>query len=369
MRPFDAFVCFHSARRDAGERLCNVLREAGYAVVIGPADIPVGSRDSYQQCLASAVIIVFVAADGTGPWHEVRHDSWKLILSAHAVPLIPVLAEGADEIFYSDELIQSVIRTRASMILETRMESFETLQTFLAAVRNGPVDNELISLFVKEAFFRSTIDFYERAADRFVKKWDGDRPPATRAAAAAFLSLVKSGGPSRRTRILDVGCGPGGDARDFAGKTEADVTGIDACERFISYARSKSEGLNCNFIVGDMRRLDTLVGRYSPFDGVWASASCLHLPRELLDAQLNQFRSVLRSDGVLGASFQMGISAVQWDGRLFERYEPSELRERFRRQGFGIVCEMSSRTTKSTLDRKQEKEWFTMLAINEKTLI
>jgi hypothetical protein len=43
-----------------------------------------------------------------------------------------------------------------------------------------------------------------------------------------------------------------------------------------------------------------------PFDGIWASESLLHVPRRQIDEVLERLARMLRSGGVLYASFRLG---------------------------------------------------------------
>lgn len=60
-------------------------------------------------------------------------------------------------------------------------------------------------------------------------------------------------------RLLDVTCGPGLYAREFA-RAGVSVTGIDFGPASIRYARQLCQGLPCEFIEGDVREMD-LEGR------------------------------------------------------------------------------------------------------------
>ena len=69
------------------------------------------------------------------------------------------------------------------------------------------------------------------------------------------------------TEILDVGCGPGRDAKYFSDHN-LKVTGVDLSDRLLNIASKKVPG--AKFIQMDMRRLDF---SENAFDGIWVSAS------------------------------------------------------------------------------------------------
>jgi SAM-dependent methyltransferase len=82
----------------------------------------------------------------------------------------------------------------------------------------------------------------------------------------------------RGERLLDVGCGPGDDARALATIVgpEGSVTGVDSSGAMITEARRRSQGMNLPvaFHVGDAQRL---ASPDASFDGCHASSVLLHL--------------------------------------------------------------------------------------------
>ena len=121
--------------------------------------------------------------------------------------------------------------------------------------------------------------------------------------------------------VLDVGCGPGPDLETFAG-SDYDVTGLDVTRPFL---RAASDHVpDASLAQGDMRRLPF---RPESFDGVWSSASFLHVPRSDAAATLREFHRVLRDDGVVFLSVKRGEPADREpDDRHFEYYRADELR-------------------------------------------
>ncbi|MCT9097066.1 class I SAM-dependent methyltransferase [Haloarchaeobius sp. HME9146] len=133
-------------------------------------------------------------------------------------------------------------------------------------------------------------------------------------------------------RVLDVGCGPGADSTVFA-ERGFEVTGFDRTRPFLETVREQVPEARAAH--GDMRWLPF---RDDAFDGVWSSASLLHVPREDVPATLQEFRRVLAPDGVVFASLKRGEeSGYSEDGRYFERYTPAEVRRLFAENGFDCV--------------------------------
>ena len=152
---------------------------------------------------------------------------------------------------------------------------------------------------------------YETDAAAYVEKYE------TESIAARFWDEVDAAFPG--PRVLDVGCGPGPDAATFAARGY-DVVGVDLTAAFLRRAR---DTVDAPFVRGDMRSLPFAAGA---FDGVWASASLLHVPREDVPRTLEAFRRVLDAPGTLVATLKReGTDRHSDDDRHFERYTHDEL--------------------------------------------
>ncbi|GAA0667777.1 class I SAM-dependent methyltransferase [Natronoarchaeum mannanilyticum] len=161
---------------------------------------------------------------------------------------------------------------------------------------------------------RRTLDAYESDADAYVEKYL-DASVAARYGDAFFDELDGD-------RILDVGCGPGPDLETFA-ERGYDATGLDLTPAFLGAARDQVP--DAALARADMRRLPFEAGS---FDGVWSSASLLHVPRADAAAALREFRRVLDRDGVAFVSVKRGETpGSDPNGRHFEYYRERELRE------------------------------------------
>ena len=112
-----------------------------------------------------------------------------------------------------------------------------------------------------------------------------------------FIDLVKPNG-----RVLDLGCGPGHHSCFFS-KKGFDVIGVDLSENMISIARKTSPKVN--FEVMDISKLNF---SSSCFDGIWASASLLHIPKKEIHAVLKKLYDQLKTGGILYLSLKNGDS-------------------------------------------------------------
>lgn len=128
----------------------------------------------------------------------------------------------------------------------------------------------------------------------------------------AFEALVPKGG-----RILDAGCGAGRDALHFLGGGYR-VSAFDKSPAMASIA-ARLTGLR----VGRMA-FEEFEGDGS-FDGVWACASLLHVPRPALEGVFGRLAGALRVGGVLYCSFKSGEEDYQEEGRFYTCFTRSAL--------------------------------------------
>lgn len=104
-----------------------------------------------------------------------------------------------------------------------------------------------------------------------------------------FAPVLRHGDLARARRILDVGCGPGTNAR-YA--TNADYVGIDINESYLAYARTHFRGA---FLAADLRSSDLRhLGR---FDTIIVNSFLHHIDDEAVDHVLAQLRERLEPGG------------------------------------------------------------------------
>lgn len=167
-----------------------------------------------------------------------------------------------------------------------------------------------------------TDDYYEKHALEYFERTVGaDMSPLY----DSFLALVPPGG-----RILDAGAGSGRDLREFVRRGYR-CRGIDASPSLARLAHEYSSA-PC-----DVQRIEEL-DESAAYDGIWACASLLHLPKMTLVEALARLHKALVPLGALFASVQEG-EGEQFDrsGRFFALYTPSEFLEAAAAAGFAIV--------------------------------
>lgn len=158
---------------------------------------------------------------------------------------------------------------------------------------------------------RANAAYYDEHAEAFVTSTaDLDMAHVQ----AAFLERVPPGG-----RILDAGCGSGRDSLRFLRLGFA-VDAFDASERMVQEASGRT-GLNVRHLT--FQELDA----DAEYDGIWACASLVHVPRAELRAVLALLRRALKPGGVLFASFKHGRDEAWRHGRFFSDLDEIALRE------------------------------------------
>jgi SAM-dependent methyltransferase len=154
-----------------------------------------------------------------------------------------------------------------------------------------------------------TRTYYEQNADAFdARTRDRDLIDEYQ----AFLSLVPAGG-----RILDAGCGPGRDALAFSRRGYR-VTAIDASAAMVALA---SERLGVPALQIPFER----IAYQHEFDGVWACASLLHVPKAEMADAIARLHRALKPRGTFFASFKRGPGEELREGRWFNDYEEDTL--------------------------------------------
>ena len=121
---------------------------------------------------------------------------------------------------------------------------------------------------------------------------------------ATFTGLLAPG-----ARVLDAGCGSGRDTLAFT-RLGFEVTAMEASPKLAALARLHT-GLPVEVLTFDQ------VEWREAFEGVWACASLLHVPRSGLAEAVRRLRDALVPGGVLWMSFKHGTEERTVEGRHF----------------------------------------------------
>lgn len=163
----------------------------------------------------------------------------------------------------------------------------------------------------QSGFSRRTLEHYDRNAESFR---DGTRDHDVSQNVEALLRAISGTPPFD---ILDLGCGPGRDLKEFLRLGHRPV-GLDGCGAFVRMAQ---EDAGC-----EVWRQDFLALRLpeSRFDGVYANASLFHVPTAELPRVLRELHATLRSGGALFSSNPRGNDQEGWNQGRYGVYHGLE---------------------------------------------
>ncbi|KAK4051231.1 Delta(24)-sterol C-methyltransferase [Microbotryomycetes sp. JL201] len=170
-----------------------------------------------------------------------------------------------------------------------------------------------------------------------------------------------------KMRVLDVGCGVGGPAREIARFTDAEVVGLNNNEFQVMRARKYTQkaGLQdqVSFVKGDFMKLAEQFGENS-FDAVYAIEATCHAPD--WEGCYDQIRRVLKPGGIFGVyewcmtdawdpknPHHKGIAhGIEVGDGIPEMRNIAACRTALKNVGFEIVHE------EDLADRPDEVRWF-----------
>jgi SAM-dependent methyltransferase len=146
----------------------------------------------------------------------------------------------------------------------------------------------------------ATLQFYRRNAEAYA----GREITSRHARMAKFLALLPAG-----AAILELGCGAGADSAEMIARGY-DVTPTDGSPELAEIASRKLGRPVDTLLFHDLKAV-------AAYDGVWANACLLHVPREQLAGVLALIHRALKPGGAFYASYKAGED----DGRdALDRY-------------------------------------------------
>jgi SAM-dependent methyltransferase len=159
--------------------------------------------------------------------------------------------------------------------------------------------------------------------------------------------------------VADVGCGPGRDAAWFT--TEGiRVVGFDRSVEMLARARAA----RIPVARADLRSLPV---RDASLDGVWSSASLLHVPRDQVPATLLSWRRCLRAGGMLGLATSLGGTEGWEDVPYDVATQPVDAPVRrwfvhHTRDGLLALLAGAGFTVMSATERRATRHWLQVIA-------
>jgi len=146
----------------------------------------------------------------------------------------------------------------------------------------------------------ATLQFYRRNAEAYAKREITSR----HARLTKFLALLPPG-----AAILELGCGAGDDSAEMLARGY-DVTPTDGSPEMADVASRRIGRPVKTLLFHDLDAVEA-------YDGVWANACLLHVPRDQLASVLALIHRALKPGGIFYASYKAGDD----DGRdTLDRY-------------------------------------------------
>ena len=191
---------------------------------------------------------------------------------------------------------------------------------------------------------KETLGFYEQNSSEFA---EGTLAADMSEARLRFEKWL----PPKGT-ILDFGCGAGRDTKAFL-DAGFRVEAMDGSEELCALA-SEYTG------IAVQKMLFSELAACERYDGIWACASILHLPRKELADVIGKLERALVYGGVLYASFKYGVFEGMRNGRYFTDFTEEKLKGFWESVTDMPIFDMwISRDVRS--DRK-ERQWINLLA-------
>ena len=177
-----------------------------------------------------------------------------------------------------------------------------------------------------------TLNYYDENAAAFIKGTAAADISSTR---ECFAKLLPP-----RARILDFGCGSGRDTKAFLElgfQVDATDGSAEICRQASSFT-----GIDVQHML--FQSLDAV----DTYDGIWACASILHLPKAELTGVLHKICRALKPGGIFCGCFYVKGSNLHTDKRIRQFYikagfftEPFETVESLRERLSGMYREVN----------------------------
>lgn len=194
-----------------------------------------------------------------------------------------------------------------------------------------------------------TLQYYQQNADAFV---EGTVSADMCDARTRFLKRLPS-----QAYILDFGCGSGRDTKAFLEQGYK----VDAVDGSAELCRMASEltGISVKqMLFEDLSETEL-------YDGIWACASILHLPRKELKGVLQKISDALKPGGILYTSFKYGEFEGIRSGRYFTDFTEGSFGALM--EGIPSLRTVETWITNDVRPGRGDERWLNILL--EKTII
>ena len=208
-----------------------------------------------------------------------------------------------------------------------------------------PADLELLPKLAA-GMVDKNVEYYNENADSF---FAGSVNADMSDSRKKFLSYLPE-----KAHILDAGCGSGRDSKAFL-DAEYDVVSFDASTEMCKRASELTGREVVNMRFEDMSFADE-------FDGIWASATLLHVPMTELPKIMLKINAALKDGGVMYASFKYGDGTKMRGERKFSDFNEKSIVPLFENAGFTIL---SNEVGNDNRPGRESEMWIEVIASKE----
>ena len=193
----------------------------------------------------------------------------------------------------------------------------------------------------------NTIDYYNNNAEVFIR---GTLTADMREARERFTRCLPEG-----AFILDFGCGTGRDSKAFL-EQGFRVDAVDGSQKMCEAAAALT-GLPVRQML--FQELDA----EERYDGIWACASILHLPKEELKTVFPRMIRAVKTGGLLYVSFKYGTQ----EGFRHERYFTDFTKETLENflQAYPDVCMVDEWISQDVRKGRENEQWLNVILRKE----
>ncbi|KYO64108.1 class I SAM-dependent methyltransferase [Thermovenabulum gondwanense] len=192
-----------------------------------------------------------------------------------------------------------------------------------------------------------TIKYYDENAKAF---FENTKDADMKEVYELFLKYLPPG-----AKILDLGCGSGRDTRYFSQKGY-DVTAVDGSIEMVKLS-TQFTGRKTLHLTFDEINFN------EEFDGVWACASLLHVPRSKIVCVINKIYSALKKGRIFYSSFKYGNGEEIRNGRFFNNYDEKSFNELLKNHPYFTLLEM--KVTGDVRKGRENEKWLNVVLRKE----
>ncbi|MCG0275611.1 MAG: class I SAM-dependent methyltransferase [Thermosediminibacteraceae bacterium] len=154
-----------------------------------------------------------------------------------------------------------------------------------------------------------------------------------------------------RAKILDLGCGSGRDTKYFL-QAGYDVVAVDGSIEMVKLS-TEFTGRQTLHLTFDELNFN------EEFEGVWACASLLHVPRTRIDSIFEKIYLALKKGGVFYSSYKYGNKEEIKNGRFFNNYDELSFNELLKNHPYFALLEM--KVTYDVRKGRENEKWLNVI--------